>query len=292
LISWGINIPESGSYQGGDWLLIIIIICAIPAAFAIGKYIQMMGRKMLSEYSSSDLAIRPIKIETHDDSTEVTLKIVYTGDKKLIIEELSLKSRLTYLSSRERILAWVKLIMGYFTDDVDGLKTVFGNVSPTSTWIIGGPVYRIKNRNLRKPLSVLLGLITVYFFIFYLIPIFWPLLWSGPYLQVQQIARDGNLMLHRGKVKVTTPFILDPGTEEQMTLQYCPSSMTPILGYGSSELKAKVSNVNESPETKLYRLPRANEFTWKTVCSLYVKINAESARYRTDIGTGKVHLEL
>jgi hypothetical protein len=271
-------------------LIILAVLCLIPVIYAINRYVQIITDEKVFDLSSTGLAIRPLKIVTIDDNTEVTLKVAYIGAKKVIIEDLYLKSRLTYLSGHERILAWIKLAVGYFADDVVGLKTVNGRMSRSSTWIIGGPVYNIENKYVRKSVSALLGLVTVWFFVFYLLPAFWPLLWSGPYLRFQQIAADENLKIFRGKAKLTTPFILDPGMEEQMTVQYRPSSMIPTLGSSSQALNAKMIPANEPLETKPYRLPRPSEFTWKTECSLYVRV--ESNKYRVDLGTGIVQLEL
>jgi hypothetical protein len=251
-----------------------------------------MWHRLSYGFEVTDLAIRRLTIETQDDKTIANLKVAYTGDKKLIIEELLVKAKLTYLSSRESILAWVILAIGYFMDDVVGLQTVFGHMLPSSTWIIGGPVYRIKNKYVRKPLSILLGLVTSYFFVIYLIPIFWPLLRLGPYREFQQIADDQNLTLCKGTTKLTRPFILDPGVEDEIVLNYRSSSMIPSLVNGSPMLIAKISNVQESPIMKPYRLPGASEFVWRTEVSLYVKSNAGWNECRIDSGTGMVHLTL
>jgi hypothetical protein len=266
-------------------MTVLVILGAIPILFAIVKYIQMMWSR-ISGFKFGGLAIRPILIQTTGDNKKVTLKVAYVGDKKLIIQELSVRNKLIYRSVKERLLAWVKLAHGYFTDDVVGLQTVFDHVFPSSTWIIGGPVYRIKNKYLRKPLSILLGVVTAYFFIFYLIPIFWPMLWLGPYREIQQIARDENLTLHRNGVKLTRPFILDPGTEDQLDLAYCISSMILVMRNGVSLPDAKIRYTNESPTIKPYRLPRANEFVWRLEVSLYVRVNEVWGVYPIESETG------
>jgi hypothetical protein len=266
-------------------MTVLVILGAIPALFAIIKYILIMWSR-ISGFKFGGLAIRPVSLQKTGDSKKVTLKVAYVGDKKLIIQELSLKNKLVYRSVKERLLAWVKLAHGYFTDDVVGLQTVFDHVFPSSTWIIGGPVYRIKNKYLRKPLSILLGAVTVYFFIFYLIPVFWPMLWSGPYREIQQIARDENLNLHRNGVKLTRPFILDPGTEDQLDLAYSISSMILVMRNGVPLPEAKIRYTNESPTIKSYKLPRPNEFIWKLEVSLHVRVNEVWGVYPIESETG------
>jgi hypothetical protein len=272
-------------------LIALIVLGAIAFLFAVVRYSQIIWRRM-SRSRFSFLAIRPVIIETKDSGIKVSLKVAYAEEKKLIIQELAVKTRLVYISAEEGVLAWIKLAQGYFIDDVAGLQTVFGEVFPSSTWIIGGPVHQIKNQYVRKPLSVLLGLITVYFFIFCLIPLFWPLLWSGPYREFQQIVPDDNVTLHRGKSKLTRPFIIEAGTEGQMDLEYSNLPEAATLRNGSPLPGAKISYVNEIPATKIYKLPRADEFVWKSEVSLYVKVNELWGVYPVESATAMARLEL
>ena len=272
-------------------MIALIVTGAIAFLFAAVRYSQIIWRR-LSQNRFSFLAIRPERTQAKDSGVKVSLKVAYAEDKKLIIQELSVRTSLVYVSAEEGVLAWIKLAQGYFTDDLSGLQTVFGQTFPSSTWIIGGPVHRIKNKYVRKPLSVLLGLITLYFFVFCLIPLFWPLLWSGPYREFHQIARDQSLTLFKGKTKVTRPFILEAGTEGQFDLEYSNSPEISAGKNGSPLPGAKIRYVNQIPAAKLFKLPRANEFIWRSEVSLYVKVNDLWGIYPLESGTEMVLLEL
>ncbi len=276
-------------------MIVLVLLSLIPVFFAIVKYWQIAWHHFSFGPGDGTFSARALRTETKDDNTTVVLKSAYTGDKKLIVKDITIKSRLTYLSGNERVFAWLKLAIGYFTDDMIGLQTVFGHVLPSTTWIIGGPVYRIKNRYIRKPLSILLGIITTYFFMVYLIPVFWPLLWLGPYLEFQQIARDETITLRKGTLKLTRPFILDSATEEELQLDYHPSSMVPSLGNGSPLPKVKINEVKELPELEPTRLPQTTQFLWRTEVSLYITVNLDNLDwyvYRIGLGTGVVNLVL
>ena len=274
-------------------MITLIILGSIPVLFAIVKYFQMLSHHW--GINVDDLSIRLLKNDARNDGATITLKVAYTGNVQTIVEEICVKSRLIYVTDTERILAWIYLAIGYFTDDIAGLQTVFGHVNPSSTWIVGAPVYRIENRYVRIPLSILLGVVTVFFFVIYLIPVFWPLLWHGPYRGFQQIAGDEALILHKGATKLTRPFILESGFEQELKLDYSNSAMMPALDNGSPLLDAKIDEVKELPKLVETKLPRVNHFLWKTDVSLHATVKTVGIgqyTYRVKLGTGLVNLTL
>ncbi|MFC2067117.1 hypothetical protein ACFLUO_08765 [Chloroflexota bacterium] len=179
----------------------------------------------------------------------------------------------------ERILAWLLLIKGFITDDVVGLNTVLGKNTLDTTWIPTFPVYRIGNKFIRIPLSFLLGLITLYFFAAYAIfPLFWPLLWAGPYKEFKLFSLNEDIILKRPNMAIETPFIINPGDEYYMTIIY-----KPILKIWMTYFyDAKVSYLKNYPMWRKSSLPLPSQYVWANFETLKVKVNNRWRQYKVN----------
>ncbi len=132
-----------------------------------------------------------------------------------------------------------------------------------------------------------MGIITLYFFVSYLFPLFWPLIWVGPYREFRLISNNDKIKLNKGKVDIERPFIINHGTEEYMVLSYRPTLKIWNLLVES----AKVTYRIRLPKISKYKLPRPNEFVWGTQDFLRIKINNKWKEFKINLGTGTVSIK-
>ena len=108
------------------WTFFTIVV-AIPSVIALVSLILRLSRFVRKRITYPDLAIGPIY--GHEGSDQIgtaTLKVAYSGTSTLLISGIQLRSRLDFISSRDRRLAWFQLLHGYWTNDIEGLEAMLG----------------------------------------------------------------------------------------------------------------------------------------------------------------------
>lgn len=271
------------------WAIVVISVLGTP--FLIG--IASVARGAWRSLAFPDLAIRVLGGESKRTAPEATLKLAYVGNNPLIIEAVSIKSRLGALSRWHGLLAWPQLINGYIMDDRDGLQTVLGMSFPVSTRIPGAPVHRIEHTYLRRTLSWLFGLVTLWYLISFLLnPLAWPLLFAGPYGRFELVAPDEAVQIKDATSNdeltrpfVTRPFVLKPSREQHLHLSYQFS----LKARGFSA-ETPYAYVNEAPKLHPYKLPRPGKFVWQGKEVLLVRVRGKWREYPITLGTALVSI--
>jgi hypothetical protein len=242
-----------------------------------------------------NLRIRAIGRTSYRGVPHVTIKMALGGKEDAVIDEVVVDSKLSYPRKIEGVLAWLQLGIGYLLDDVEGLNSVLGGALPPPTWIPVVPVHRIGNRYIRKPLSVVWGIITLYYFVICLFPLFLPFLFSGPYWELRLLAGNEmvSLLEKASKVELKRPFIVRAGGENMLTISYRPSLyFKSVLMTKLFLQNARVSYVNRPPGLRTIRLPRGNEFTWKVTDVVRVKVGGKMRRYSIKLEDGYANVYL
>jgi len=264
------------------WLAIVITLVGATAFYvAVARIVRWVMSLAFHRVAFSDLAIRMIPDESMRTSPEATLKIAHAGNNPLIVEAVSIRSRLSTLQRVDRLLAWPQLIRGYFADDIEGLQTVLGTMYPTSTWIPAWPVHKIENSYVRKAVSYSFGL---YMLWFSLNPVTWLFVLTGPYVRFQLVASDEAIQIKdaNGNNQIT-PFLLTPHLDQYFHISYQLSLKA--QGF-SAETPWKY--IQEVPKRALFRLPRRNEFVWRAEELLLVRVRGKWRKYPISLGTGLV----
>lgn len=267
-------------------LSILGAVSAIPVVFQI---VKRTWNFLYETFSFKHLKLRATGRALYSGTPRVTIKIALTGHEDIIVDEVAVQSRLSYPRRIEGALAWVRLGIGYFLDDVEGLSNVIGRSFPTITWIPTFPFHRISNPYIRKPLNVILGLVVFYYVILFLVPPFWPLLFVGPYWELKLFSGNENVRLSDkdSKAELERPFIIKPGVESSFAVSYKPSLyITSIFMTKLFIESTKILFVKEPPRIRRIRLPRNSEFTWKVTDILRVKLSGKMNWYSVKLGTG------
>jgi len=277
------------------WLTILAVIggpAAIVGLFVMGKWVWNSFSKV---FLFRGLSIHAIKRVSYRSVGHVVLKMAFVGKEDVIVEEVVVQSKLVYPRRFGGLLAWLHLGLGYMQDDVEGLNTVLGRSYPYMG-LLAAPVHIIKNKYIRRPLSVIWGAILLYYFIlFAVIPLFWPLLFWGPYQELRLFSGDKEVVLlkEEDKVQLERPFIVKPGFEKCLRISHRPSLYIQYFMSKRFVRDAKISYEKEPSELGGRGLPRNDEFIWKAKDILRVKICGKlRTGYRVKIGDSYVRVRL
>jgi hypothetical protein len=269
----------------------VAVITIIPIIFQI---IRKTWNLLYEILSFRNLKIRSIGRKSYSGIPHVEIKIALTGNDNLIVDEVDIQSKLSYPRRIEGLLAWLQLGIGYFLDDIEGLNNVLGRSFPNIIWIPSFPFHRIHNSYIRKPLNIILGLVTFYYFIIFLIPIFWPFLFIGPYWELKMFSGNEKIKLLEidSKTELKRPFILKSGIENNFTISYQPSLyLTTLLMTRLYVENTKISYVKEPPRLRTIKLPRNKEFIWKVTDILRVRVSGKMKRYFVKLGVSYVNIQ-
>jgi hypothetical protein len=282
-----------GQISGWDILWMgFTVIAAIPVLF---QAIRKLWNFLYEILSFRNLRIRSIGRRSYRGIPHVEVKIALTGKEDLIVDEVVIQSKLSYPRRIEGLLAWLQLGIGYFLDDVEGLNNVLGrSFRYITTWIPSAPVHKINNPYIRKPLSAILGLVTFYYFIVLLFPLFWPFLFIGPYWELRLFSGNEKVRLLEkdSKRELKRPFILKLG-ENSFNISYQPSLYFYTLLMTKLFIEnAKISYVKEPPRLRTIKLPRNNGFVWKVNDILRVKVSGKMRRYSVKLGASYANIHI
>ncbi|MBN2238750.1 MAG: hypothetical protein JW712_03170 [Dehalococcoidales bacterium] len=269
-------------------LVIKLVIPLIPLLPMVLKGCYELIRKLINQVLYQDIALRVEYLTQRGKNIWLKAKIAYVGENDLIVETIDINSYLIFSKNYERIQYWVKIIIGYLTDDREGLKNVIGNNLFGCIWIFGLPVHRIRNRYLRKPISVILGIILLLYCLYLLInPIGWLFLWIGPLWQIQLEAKDRNVKIMENKIVIKRPFKIS-NQDKTYDIIYAPK-----VKYAYTYLDdAKYKHVKTESVLKWYRLPKDDQFTLYSVDHIHIKITGKFRKYKLKLISGPVIINL
>ncbi len=271
--------------------MIFAVISSIPFVFVITKKL----RGLLYEiFLFKGLSIRVIDRVSSRGSSNIVIKTAFVGKEDVIVDEIIVESKLTYPDRFGGLLAWLRLGIGYISDDVEGLNTVLGRSYPYIGFI-AIPCHRIKKAYIRKPVSAIWGIIILYYFVIFLFPPFWVVLSWGPYQELRLFSGDEKVKLSKkgSEVELERPFILKQGFEEHLTISYGqPLLYYPLLKSRVFLKNAKISYVKEPSKLRGGKLPRNGEFIWKATDILKVKMCGKVIRYPVELGVSYVTIYL
>jgi len=275
----------------------LVVLAFLGAASFIPVLVKIInvGWNFLYELLSlKNLSIRAIGEISHSDIHNVMTKMAFVGKDDVIIDEVFVYSKLRYQRRIEGPLAWMQVVVGYLRDDVEGLSNVLGKSIESYLWIFIFPFHRIKRPYIRKPLSILWGLVILYYFLMCLLPPLWPVLFSGPYYALSMLSENGKVKLSKkgSKMELARPFILKSGSEEYFRICYELSEpcYQTIFGQKVFVEHAEVSYVKAASKLRIIRLPDKNEFTWKVNDNLRVKIRGKMRRYHVKLGESYMNI--
>ncbi len=280
--------------QNSGLVILGIVITALPFVFLIISKLRGFVNEILS---FKNLSIHTIERNSRRGIPHVMMKSALVGKEDVIVDDLIVQSKLAYSRRYAGFWAWLQLGIGYLSDDVEGLNSVLGKSFPSIVWIPHAPVYRINNSYFRKPLSVIFGLITLYYFIIccIIIPLL-PVLFIGPYWELKLFSGNEKVKLSKkdNEVELERPFILKPGFENYFTMSYRPSSLyiDTLFSLKYFVKTTKISYVKELPKFKKTKLPRSDEFTWKVTDILRVKVRGKMKGYNVKLGESYVNIHL
>lgn len=272
-------------------LVILGVVAVLPFIFVMINKVRDFSYEI---FLFKGLSIRAIDRVSHRGTSHVVIKMAFAGKEDIIVDEVVVQSKLTYPRRFGGVLAWLQLGIGYVLDDVEGLDTVLGRSSPY-IGLLAVPSHRIKNAYIRKPLNAIWGMLILFYFIIYLFPLFWPVLYWGPYQELRLFSRDEKVVLSKkdSKVQLKRPFILKPGFEKCLTISYGPSSLYYTFFRSKVLVKnAKISYVKEPAKLRGIKLPRNDEFTWKATDILQVKLCGKVIRYPVKLGVSYANIHL
>lgn len=276
-------------------LIILAIIGAVGAIFAILQIIKRVWNFFYELLSFKNLSIGEIGRVSYHGIAHVKIKIALVGEEDIIVDEVFMQSKLSYPRRIEGFFAWLQLGIGYLLDDVEGLNTVLGRSLPYITWIPIVPIHRINNSYIRKPLSVIWGIITFYYFVICLIPPFCLFLFTGPYVELRLFAGNKKVTLREkdSKAELKRPFIIKSGVENIFTISYRPALyFTSVLMTKLFLENARISYVKEPPKLRTIKLPRNNEFILRATDILRVKVKGKMRGYSVKLGDSYVNINL
>jgi len=280
-----------GQSLGLTILATLGVASAIPVVYQIIKNLWNFFYEILS---FKNLSIRAIGRTSYHGIPHIMIKSAFVGKGDMIVDEVVIQSKLKYTRRIEAFWEWLRLGIAYFLDDVEGLKSVLGESFFSILWIPVFPFHRINNSCIRKPLNAISGIITFYYFIVCCFPLFWPLLFGGPYQELKLFSRNEDVGLSEkgSKVELKRPFIIKPGFERSFTIRYRPSLLyfDTLFTLKVFIENAKILYVKEPTKLKKTKLPRKNEFTWKVTDVLRVKVCGKMKGYPVKLGDSYVNI--
>lgn len=280
--------------DGQSLIYVGIILGIVPVILILFQVIPRLWNFLYEILRFRNLSIHAIGRTSYRGIPHIMIKIALVGKEDMIVNEVFMKSKLSYSRRFEGFWAWLQLGIGYVLDDVEGLNTVLGRSSPY-IGLIAIPFHRIKKAYIRKPLSLLWGMFILWYFIIFLFPPFLPILFWGPYQELRLFSGNKEVRLSKkgSKVELERPFILKPGFEKCFTISYRSSSLYyPFFSSKVIVKNAKISYVKERSKLRGIRLPRNNEFTWKVTDILRVNVCGKMKRYPVKLGESYVNIHL
>jgi hypothetical protein len=272
-----------------------LILAVVPVASLVYVGINKLRALVDEVFLFKGLSIRVIDRVLDRGATRVVLKMAFVGEGDIVIDEVVVESKLTYPRRCGGLFAWLQLGSGYILDDVEGLNTVLGR-SPPYIGLWGVPLHKIKNRYIRRPLSAIWGVFILCYFVFFVVfPLFWLILYWGPYQELRLLSGDEKVVLSKkeDKVQLGRPFIVKQGFEQHLTLNYRAPSLYYTFFWSRQFVKdAKVSYVKAPSKLRRIKLPRKDEFTWKGTDILRVKISGKGRRYTVNLGVNYANIHL
>jgi hypothetical protein len=274
--------------------IVIQFLGAISAIPVLVLFVKKIFNLFYMTFSFRYFKIRATGRRSYSGSPQITIKIAFTGKEDIIVEDVVIQSKLLYPRPIDGILAWIQLGIGYFIDDVKGLHNVLGDSFLLMTWIPSAPVHRINISYIRKPLSIIFGIIIFYYFIVLLImPLFWPFLFMGPYWELKLSSTNEKIRLSEkdSKIELKRPFILKSGIDNSFIIGYQPSIYFNTLIMQKVYIRsAKISYIKEPSKLRTIRLPREKEYIWKVKDVLKVKVSGKMRRYSVNLGISYVNV--
>lgn len=282
----------NGLIQG--WNILWFVLAVVSAIPIILHALRKLFYSLYELLSFQNLGMRSVGRRSYGGIPHVDIKIALSGQQDLIVDEVVIHSKLLYPRRIEAVFAWLQLGIGYLTDDSEGLNTVLGRSFPSITWIPSAPFHKIGNPYIRKPLNILLGIITFYYFTVFLFPVFWPFLFSGPYWELKLYSGNENIRFSEKdtKAEVKRPFIIKSGVENNFVISYQPSLYINTMLMTKLFIEnGKILYVKEPPRFRKLTLPRENEFTWKAIDVLRVRVSGKMRKYSVKLGASYAMLQ-
>ena len=280
--------------EGQSLINVWIILGSVPVIIILFQIVPRVWNFLYQILRFRNLSIRAIGKTSYRGIPHITIKIALVGKEDMIVNEVFLQSKLSYSRRFEGCKAWLQLGIGYVLDDVEGLNTVLGRSDPY-IGLMAAPFHRINKAYIRKPLSLIWGMFILFYFIIFLFPPFWPVLYWGPYQELRIFSRNEEMRLSKkgSRVELERPFILKPGFENYFTISCRSSSLYYPFFWSKVIVKnAKISYVKGPSNLGGIRLPRNNEFIWKEKGILRVNISGKIRRYPIELGESYVSLHL
>ncbi len=275
------------------WEIILLVVGVFSVIPIIIHGIIRLRILLSSALSYKHLRVKAIGRRSYSGYPHVTIKIAFTGTEEIIIDELNIQSKLSYPRRIDAVFAWLQLGIGYILDDVEGLKNVLGNSFPTLSWLPSGPIHRINNAFIRKPISFILGIYVFYYLIISILPIFWIFLFAGPYAELRLFSGNERVrLLEKGKEdEEIRPFILKSGTESTFNMSYKPSLFYNLL-FGQKMVfpDAKIFYLKRTPRFRKLKLPHGDDFCWKVIDILRIKVSGKWREYNVNLGASYANI--
>jgi hypothetical protein len=259
-------------------------------------FILFQGIKRLWNFLTLTLPFRNLRINTISRTSDngipqVMIKLIYSGKKDIVIEDVDIKAKLSFLRKFDGFLAWLQLGFAYFTDDVESLNIMLGKSSNSIVWIPNARVHKINQPYIRKPLSVIFGVITIWYFLIFFLPPFWPCLFVGPYWAMNIKANNEKVKLTKKEngMVLNRPLRVKHGIDNVLTIEYKPS-----LYFLNMSLmkKAKIYFEKVIPESRYTILFRNNSLKWKVNDDINIKVKGKIRRYSVTLGMGYINVRL
>lgn len=271
-------------------------LAALAAIPILVQIITRVGNLFYEILSLRNLSIRVMGRTSYRGVPHVMIKSALVGKGEMIVNEVVIQSKLKYTRGIEGVWAWLRLATGYFLDDVEGLNNVLGRSFPYIVWIPILPFHTISRWYIRKPLNVISGIITLWYFLICWFPLLWPLLLAGPYQELRLYSGDEDVRLSEkgSKVELKRPFIIKAGFERSFAIRYRPSLLyfNTLFALKVFIKNAKVLYVKEAPKLGKTELPRNGGVTWKVTDILRVKIRGKIRGYPVKLGDTYVSIHL
>lgn len=262
-----------------SYIFFILVFIGIPGLVVLTNLSLRIGKFLGREKVHPYLAINSFPINAPSfRPSDVLIKLAHTGTGSMVITEIRWSSHLYFLNERDRIFSWFLLLRGYFTNDIEGLRTMLGPrlVLPKST-----PLYRA--------LNLLIGILYLILLLTWLYtPIGWlAILLASPTFSVELRASDEQIELIDTKTNTTAtrPYLIFPGQES-----------TYVLTHGLSvngicfPANYQVDHVNKISQKPICKLPRSRQFIRRAEDKLLIRTDGRWLIYPVTPGVRFVRL--
>jgi hypothetical protein len=268
-------------------IAIAALVLAVPGFIVLiirglNRLISIMGRNIFH----SDLSVDVIETVRAGKSASTKLKIVFAGRQSIILEDIRVVANLRLSRRLEKLSAWIQLIAGYLTYDLEGIREVTGTKLTIFNFLqihlFRGPKILI------WAFSILYGLyflyITMIMFIF--IPIGWPILISGPYGRFHLIAEHQLVRIRDAdsQILLDRPILLRADTETIRLIEYAFRLRAP--GFPDN---TQVEQITQQVQRSIFRLPRKGQFIWQADETVQVRIR-NRWHYSVTLGQSSVRI--